>query len=374
MKQFLRAALRSKLLERSILRAAFNALPAERRHDAEALADLLVHDGKLSRYQARKLLQGASAGLLFGHYQVLAFIGKGGASNVYLARDQRTQQLVALKILSSRRARANGNLLARFRREMEICRRVDHANIARAYAAGVYRGIPYIAMEYIPGKSLYRLVAQQGPLSVPQAARLFAEVAAGLDHAHRQGIIHRDLKPSNILVTADGHAKVLDFGLALVRGEPSEKRSVIGGKGYVVGTMDYLAPEQAHDAAGVDARSDIYALGCALYHALTGQPPFPGGEPIDKIRCHCYVEPVPISQLKPEIPVKFAALVYTMMAKRPDERFATAARVRQELVTWVCANDNGESKPSDAVAGATPAQLASAEPISAPAAAVRSPY
>lgn len=374
MKRFLRAALRSKLLERSTLRAAFNALPAERRQDAQALADLLVHDGKLSRYQAKKLLQGASAGLLFGHYQVLAFIGKGGVSNVYLARDQRNQQLLALKILPSRRAQANSNLLARFRREMEICRRVDHSNIARAYAAGMYRGIPYIAMEYIPGKSLYRLVAQQGPLSVPQAARLFAEVAAGLDHAHRQGIIHRDLKPSNILVTADGHAKVLDFGLALVRGEPSAGRTVVGGKGYVVGTMDYLAPEQALDAAGVDARSDIYALGCALYHALTGQPPFPGGEPIDKIRCHCHQEPVLLSQLNPEIPPKFAALVYTMMAKRPDERFATAARVRQELLSWISANDSGESKPSNAAVSSTPSELASAEPISTSAPAARAAY
>lgn len=332
--QFVRAALRSRLLVRGDLREAFDALPADQPRDAQALADFLVHSGKLSRYQARHLLQGTSGGLVFGPYQILNLIGKGGVSNVYLARDGRSQELVALKILPPKRARTNEAVLARFQREMEICRRVDHPHLARAFASGVHRAVHYIAMEYIAGKSLHRLVAKNGPLPVPRAAHLFAEAAAGLDHAHRQGLVHRDLKPSNIVVTTDGHAKVLDFGLALVRGEPRTDRAVLGGKGYVVGTMDFLAPEQAQDAARVDARSDIYSLGCTLYFALTGQAPFPGGEALDKIRRHYHDEPAPVQSLNPTIPVRFASLVHTMMAKRPDERFATAARVREELLGW----------------------------------------
>src|SRR5204863_3225714 len=122
------------------------------------------------------------------------------------------------------------------------------------YEVGVLQGVYYIAMEYIPGQSLYRLVHEQGPLPVPRAAHLFAEVAAALDHAHGQGLIHRDLKPSNILVTPHDHAKVLDLGLALVQGEEGGDREVVGGQGYVVGTMDYIAPEQADDPTGVDPR------------------------------------------------------------------------------------------------------------------------
>src|SRR5262249_11195265 len=154
---------------------------------------------------------------------------------------------------------------------------------------------------------------EQGPLVASRACRLFAEVASALDHAHNQGLIHRDLKPSNIMITPHDHAKVLDLGLALVQGETAQEREVVGGQGYVVGTMDYLAPEQADDAARVDPRSDIYSLGCTLYFALTGQPPFPGGTPLDKIRRQRDEEPVPIPQLNAAVPLPLASLVRKMM-------------------------------------------------------------
>ncbi len=331
---FLKTVLRSGLLDREQLRTALSAAPRELRRDPHAVADFLVKTGKLSRFQAHKLLQGTALGLLLGPYQILAPIGRGGMGTVYLARDSRSQLLMALKVLPPKRAREEERLLARFRREMEMGQRVAHPHLAWTYEVGVCRGVYYIALEYIPGKSLYRLVNDEGPLPVPRAARLFAEVASALDHAHMQGLIHRDLKPSNIIITPHDHAKVLDLGLALVQGEAPAAREVVGGRGYVVGTMDYIAPEQAENAAEVDPRSDIYSLGCTLYFALTGRPPFPGGSALEKIQRQRSEEPAPIPPLNPRVPPAFIGLVRRMMAKRPEHRIASAAAVREELLTW----------------------------------------
>jgi serine/threonine protein kinase len=333
---FLKAVMRSGLLDRKQLEEVLRALPDGRREDPEFLADYLVKGGRLSRFQARKLLQGKTRGLILSHFQVLAPIGRGGMSTVYLARDShRDGALVALKVLPPKRARQEERVLARFRREMEMCQRVAHPNVAQTFEAGEEHGVCYIAMEFIPGRSLYRLVLEDGPLSVPRAARLFAEVAAGLDHAHRRGLIHRDLKPSNIMVTPNDHAKVLDLGLAIMEDEGPVDRTIVGGRGYVVGTMDYIAPEQAEDAAKVDPRSDIYGLGCTLYFALTGGPPFPGGNSLQKIMRHRTEEPVPVWQLNPAVPHGFLCLLNRMMAKKPEQRFESANQACQELLSWM---------------------------------------
>jgi serine/threonine protein kinase len=178
------------------------------------------------------------------------------------------------------------------------------------------------------------MVNDEGPLAVPRAARLFGEVAAALEHAHCRGVIHRDLKPSNIMVTTNDHAKVLDLGLAIIEGEIHDDHTVVGGQGYVVGTMDYIAPEQSEDAAKVDARSDVYGLGCTLYFALAGQPPFPGGSAKQKIMRHRNELPVPLPELNPTVPPEFVAVLRKMMAKRPQERFESADEVRRELLRW----------------------------------------
>jgi serine/threonine protein kinase len=331
---FLRAVLRSGVLNREQLEESLQEVPPDQRRARETVADHLVETGKLSRFQASKLLKGMAVGLVLGPFHVLAPIGKGGMGTVYLARDCRSQQLVALKVLPPKRAREEERLLARFRREMEMCQRVAHPHLAWACDVGVCQGVYYIAMEYIPGQTLYRLVHEQGPLAVPRAARLFAEVASALDHAHNQGLIHRDMKPSNIMITPHDHAKVLDLGLALVQGETSADRQVIGGRGYVVGTMDYIAPEQAENAVAVDPRSDIYSLGCTLYFALTGQPPFPGGTAKDKIRRHRNEDPIPVPQLNPDVPPGFIGVLRKMMARHPEHRFATAAEVQERLLAW----------------------------------------
>ena len=159
-------------------------------------------------------------------------------------------------------------------------------------------------------------------------------MASGLDHAHSQGLIHRDLKPSNIMITPHDHAKVLDLGLALMQGEVLAEREVIGGQGYVVGTMDYIAPEQTENAARVDPRSDIYALGCTLYFALTGRPPFPGGSALQKIQRHRTEPAVPCVLANSNVPTEFARLIEKMMAKDPALRFESASAVQRELEEW----------------------------------------
>jgi serine/threonine protein kinase len=330
---FFRTVLRSGLLDRDQLQAALRGVPRELRGDAPALADHLVKSGKLSRFQAKQLLKGTALGLVLGPYQVLAPIGKGSMGTVYLARHQTGGQLVALKVLPPRRARNEERLLERFLREMDLSQRVSHPHLAWTYEVGEFRGAHYIAMEYIPGQTLSRLVKDQGPLPVARAARLMAEVASGLEHAHQQKLIHRDLKPSNIQVTPRDHAKVLDLGLALTQGETGDSE-VVGGQGYIVGSMDYIAPEQTVDATGVDPRCDLYSLGCTLYFALTGQPPFPGGTNREKIQRHRREKPTPLAELRPDLPKGFVALVERLMEKDPRGRPASAAAAAEELRAW----------------------------------------
>ncbi len=363
---FLRLVLRSGLLDRAQLQGALRNLPLEGRDRTDAVAEHLVRAGKLSRFQARKLLRGTCLGLVLGPFQVLAPIGRGGMGTVYLARDQRSGQLLALKVLPPKRAKDEERLLARFRREMEMSQRVAHPHLAWTCEVGLCHGVHYIAMEYIPGKSLHRLVSEEGPLAVPRAARLFAEVAAALEHTHTQGLVHRDVKPSNIIVTPHGHAKVLDLGLALVLGEKGADRSVVGGQGYVVGTMDYIAPEQIDDPLKVDGRSDVYGLGATLYFALTGQPPFPGGTNREKMQRHREEQPRPLGEVNPNVPREFAAVVARMMAKAPSRRFPSAAAAADELRRWQEEEALPLDRPGDRAYEIAVAEIEAAEPPDEP--------
>jgi serine/threonine protein kinase len=330
---FLYCVLRSGLLRKQEIEEALRAVPEEEKSSPERLAQALVQIGKLSRFQARKLLQGVILGLCLGPYQVHTPIGKGGMGNVFLAIDARTGQHVAIKVLPPKKAREEERLLARFQREMAISQRVSHPHLAKTLDAGVWQGVYYIVMEYIPGQSLHRTVASKGPLTVPRAARLFCEVASALEHAHSLGMVHRDLKPSNIMVTPRDHAKVLDLGLAMMEGEAGEL-DVVGGKGYVVGSADYIAPEQTIDSTNVDARTDVYALGCTLYFAFTGGPPFTGASSRDKIVAHRSQEPTPLQWRNPNVPDELAVVVHKMMAKKPGERLPSMAAVREALKAW----------------------------------------
>jgi serine/threonine protein kinase len=348
--RFFRTALKSGLVDQDQLDAALREVLSDGQNNSEALANHLVRSGHLSRFQAHKLLAGKSLGLVLGSYQIMAPIGRGAMGRVYIARDTRAEhQLVALKVLPPKRAKQDDRLLARFLREMNLCQRVSHPHIAQTYEVGVTNGFYYIAMEFIPGRSLYRLVVDDGPLPLARAAHFCGEIAAALDHAHGLGLIHRDLKPSNILVTPHDHAKLLDLGLAIMQGEVPRNRAVVGGQGYIVGTMDYIAPEQAADSMNVDGRADIYSLGCSLYFALTGSPPFPGGTMREKIQRHQTEEPVLPTLLNTQLPLGFLPILRKMMAKNPEERFCSANEVREQLLPWAVGEpDQPSDLPSDA--------------------------
>ena len=338
---FLRLLAKSRLLDGNVLE---RAKAKSKSPDARSLAELLIRSGDLTHYQSEKLLHGHWRGLAVGPYRILAPLGRGGMGTVYLAQDTRQAQelgdeiLVALKVLPQRLVAEKQHILDRFQHELELGRRTAHDNVTRTLAGGEADGVHYIAMEYVPGRTLRQIVDETGPLQVGDVARIFADVAAGITHLHQRGIIHRDLKPSNVMVTPKGQGKILDFGLALIPFDPrSFDPTVIGGKGYIVGTMDYISPEQAKNATAVTPRSDLYALGCSLYFALTGSPPFPGGTSKDKIRWQRTQDPVPLKDLNPSVPLEIAQYVQVLMAKDPGQRPASATEVRKSLLEWATA-------------------------------------
>ncbi len=330
--EFARTATRSNL----VTTADLDAIPEFAQASGRTMAEYLVAANKLSHFQAEKLLRGRWQGFFLGPYVVLAPIGRGGMGAVYLARRRDgSESLLALKILSPKRALAEQRTLARFRREMELGRHLEHPNVTRTFDAGEADGAYFIAMEYVPGLSLRQLVEAGGPLPVADAARVFADVAAGLAHAHARGLIHRDLKPANVMVTPEGRAKLLDLGLAIIVGEKMpDDPAILGTKGYVLGTMDYIAPEQTTDPTAVGPAADLYALGCSLFFALAGVPPFPGGTSKQKIRWQRAEAPPPLSQFNASVPNDFVALIRSLMAKQPADRPPSAEAVRETLLRW----------------------------------------
>ncbi len=245
---------------------------------------------------------------------------------VYLAADSRLNRRVAVKILSPERVN-NPRAIARFHREALVGAQLQHENLVRIYDEGESAGKCYLVMEYIEGKNIGQMIAEAGPIPPAVAARLGRQVALGLEHAQRKGLIHRDVNPYNILVTRDGTAKLTDLGLAIDLADQDR----VTRDGATVGTFDYVSPEQARHSHSVDTRSDIYSLGCTLYHMLTGQVPFPSASLPEKLFSHQAVDPEPVTKLVPDVPEGLAAVVARMMRKSPDDRYATPLELAQAL-------------------------------------------
>lgn len=318
------------------LRARFSPEPAA--DAAVRLARLLIEVNKLTAYQARKLLGGATKGFFLGRYRILRRLGKGGMGKVFLARAPGDRSDVAIKVLPPTKALENEHAISRFQREIDLSQRIGHPNLTRTLGVGEADGVHFMVMEYVPGESLFDMVRGRGrgPWRVPDAARYFTNVLNGLEAAHAAGLVHRDLKPANLMVTPNGDAKILDLGLARDVEEPEQGR--LTNPNLIVGTLDYASPEQLADAASADHRSDIYSLGCTLYFALAGHAPFPGGDAINKIYKQRMVDPPLLERCAPGVPPAFAAIVRKMMAKNPSDRYQDVPSLRADLARWLDPN------------------------------------
>jgi len=328
--RFWQATLHSGLMDVEGLTVCWNMIPPGKReapeHIDRRLARQAVQSKALTLWQAQQLLAGRSSGFKVDRYVLLDLIGQGGMGRVYLARDTRLNRRVALKILSPERIN-NPRAIARFQREARVGAQLQHENLVRIYDFGESNGRYFLVMEYIEGKTIGTLISEQGPMPSATAVRLLRQVALGLEHAHRKGLIHRDVNPYNILVTHDGTAKLADLGLALDLAEEDR----VTREGATVGTFDYVAPEQARQSHSADIRSDIYSLGCTLYHMLSGQVPFPSPSLPEKLFSHQALEPAPLDQLVEGLPEGLMEVVQRMMRKSPDERYATPMQVAQAL-------------------------------------------
>ncbi len=298
--------------------------------DAKALARELIQRNWLTPFQANLLLQGRGKELLLGSYVLLERVGEGGMGIVFKARNWKLGRVVALKIIRKEKL-DKPDAVRRFQREVRAAAVLSHPNIVHAHDADQIGGTHILVMEYIDGTiDLAALVKKNGPLPVPQACEYIRQAALGLQHAHERGLVHRDIKPHNLLLTANGSTvKILDMGLArlsqsALHGQPG---TLMTQEGTVMGTPDYIAPEQSRSSHNVDIRADIYSLGCTLYHLLAGQAPFPRGSMIEKILKHQLDEPPPLEQIRPDVPPPVAALVRKMMAKKTEARYQTPAAV-----------------------------------------------
>ena len=307
------------------------------------LADRLVETGLLNVWQAKQLLEGRTKFNL-GPYLMIDWIAQGGMGQVFKAQRGKMGRVVAVKVLP--RDKSTPEAIANFTREIRALASLDHPKLVAAIDAGEDGNVHYLVTEYVPGMDLRKLVRQDGPLSVPAAASIISQVAEGLEYAHAQGIIHRDVTPGNVLVSPDGEAKLSDLGLAGPLNDPSETDPR---HGKIVGTADYLSPDQIRDPWSPTPAWDIYSLGCTLYYAVTGTVPFPGGTTADKARAHCELRPLHPRQLNSRLSAEFVEVMADMMAKEPSQRISSAREVQTRLAPFVASGPTAPSQPVPAV-------------------------
>ncbi len=312
-------------------------------NDAHGLATELLNRDWLTPFQINRLLGGRGPELLQGSYVLLERIGEGGMGQVFKARNWKLGRIVALKLIR-KELLTNPTVVARFRREIETTAQLDHPNLIRAFDADQTDDGLFIVMEYVEGIDLARLIKEQGPVSPAKACDYIRQAALGLQYAHERGLVHRDVKPPNLLLSGMGDrasgiekkafsdptsptVKVLDLGLARLQDAGHmlslQKSPGLTQTGVILGTVDFIAPEQARDSHSVDIRADLYALGCTFFFLLTGKEPFPGGSPTEKLIKHT------VAPLPPLLDVSQAvrAIIHKLMAKKPEDRYQTPAEL-----------------------------------------------
>lgn len=323
------------------------------------LADRVVEVGLLNIWQAKQLLDGRTKFNL-GPYFMIDSIGQGGMGQVFKAQKDKTGPIVAVKVLP--RDKSTPEAVESFGREIRALRSLNHPKLVAALDSGQDGSVHYLVTEYVPGLDLRKLVRQDGPLSIAAAAAIISQVAEGLEYAHEQGIIHRDVTPGNVLVSPDGVAKLSDLGLAGPLKDPSENDPR---HGKIVGTADYLSPDQIRDPWKPTPAWDIYSLGCTLYYAVTGKVPFPGGTTSDKARAHCELRPLDPRRLNSRLTADFVDVMADMMAKEPSQRIGSAKDVQVRLAPFLTAS--AAAQPAKGAAPTPPpvvARSAAVEPDS----------
>jgi len=330
------------------------------------LADRLVETGLLNVWQAKQLLDGRTKFNL-GPYLIIDSLGQGGMGQVFKAQRGKMGRAVAVKVLP--RDKSTPEAIASFTREIRALASLDHPRLVAALDAGQDGNVHYLVTEYVPGMDLRKLVRRDGPLGMAAAASIIYQVAEGLEHAHAQAMVHRDVKPGNVLVTPQGEAKLSDLGLAGPLGsEPQDDPRY----GKIVGTADYLSPDQVADPRNPTPAWDIYSLGCTLYYAVTGKVPFPGGTTSDKARAHCELRPLDPRRLNANLSAEFVEVMADMMAKDPAHRIRSAWEVKARLAPFMARPPRAEpaAMPPAMAATALPAGLAVPPPVAQPPIAV----
>ena len=316
------------------------------------LASELVRQNKLTKFQAAAAFQGKTAALVMGNYLILDRIGAGGMGQVFKARHRRMKRVVALKLLPPALTRSPENL-SRFQREVEAAAQLEHPNIVSAYDADEANGVHFLVMQCVEGPNLQELIDRHGPLRVNEAVDCIMQAARGLDYAHRKGIVHRDIKPANLLRDADGAVKVLDMGLArmgegtmesetpppgsapridkLLAGDTRPSESGLTQCGQIMGTVDYIAPEQSLDTRAADHRADIYSLGCTLYFLLVGRPVYTHDNIAKRLLAHREGPTPSLKAVRKDVPERVEAIFRRMVAKRKEDRYGSMADVASAL-------------------------------------------
>ncbi len=301
--------------------------------DVHQLARELIKRRQLTKFQAQEIYRGKAKSLLLGNYTILDKVGAGGMGEVFKAEHRRMKRIVAIKMLPKSLMKTAA-AVARFQREVEAASKLLHPNIVSAFDADEANGVHFLVMEFVEGADLSALVKKNGPLSIEQAVNCVLQAAKGLEAAHKKGIVHRDVKPANVLLDNEDTIKLLDMGLARLQGRISgdaTTQAELTGSGMMMGTVDYMAPEQALDSKRADARADIYSLGCTLYYLLTGKPMYGGNTPIERLLAH-REQPIPGLPCRGDtISQQVEAVFRKMVAKKVEDRYQSVSDVLTDL-------------------------------------------